>query len=107
MIAGSEGPGGIDFDDPEIARSIGVVALALILFAGGLDTNWQSVRPVLWHSLKLATIGVLLTALLLGWFVSIVTPFSLLEGLLLGSIVSSTDAAAVFAVLRSKNVRLR
>jgi len=107
MLAGSEGPGGIHFDDPSIARSIGVVALALILFAGGLDTNWKSVQPVLWQGLGLSTVAVFITALLVGWFVSAVTPFSLLEGLLLGSIVSSTDAAAVFAVLRSRSVSLR
>lgn len=107
MLAGSEGPGGIHFDDPGSTRSIGVAALALILFAGGLDTNWKSVKPVLWQGLGLATLGVVITALLVGWFVSAVAPFSLLEGLLLGSIVSSTDAAAVFAVLRSRNVSLR
>ncbi len=107
MIAGSEGPGGIQFDDPNTARSIGVVALALILFAGGLDTDWRSVRPVLAPALALATVGVVVTALLMGWFVSMVTSFSLIEALLLGSIVSSTDAAAVFAVLRSRNVSLR
>lgn len=107
MLAGSEGPGGIHFDDPDVTRSIGVVALALILFAGGLDTNWKSVRPVLVQGLGLSTLGVAITALLVGWFVSVVTPFSLLEGLLLGAIVSSTDAAAVFSVLRSRNVSLR
>lgn len=107
MLAGSEGPGGLQFDDPSTARSVGVVALVVILFAGGLDTNWRSVRPVLWSGLSLATLGVLVTALLVGWFVSLVTPFSLKEGLLLGAIVSSTDAAAVFAVLRSRNVGLR
>jgi len=107
MLAGSEGPGGIHFDDPNAARSIGVVALALILFAGRLDTNWMSVRPIVWQGLALSTFGVFITALLLGLFVAMVTPFSLLEGLLLGAIVSSTDAAAVFAVLRSKNISLK
>jgi cell volume regulation protein A len=107
MLAGSEGPGGIHFDDPNVARSIGVVALALILFAGGLDTKWGEVRPILRQGMGLSTFGVLFTSLLLGWFVSIVTPFSFLEGMLVGSIVSSTDAAAVFAVLRSRNVSLR
>jgi cell volume regulation protein A len=106
MLAGSEGPGGIHFDDPGLAQSLGVLALALILFAGGADTDWRSVRPVVWQALALSTLGVLVTAVtlavLLHWLLR--QPF--LEALLLGAIVSSTDAAAVFAVLRSRNVGL-
>jgi cell volume regulation protein A len=85
---------------------LGVIALVLILFSGGLDTEWTGVRPVLWNGLSLSTIGVVLTALLVGWFVSWVQGFSFLEGLLLGAIVASTDAAAVFMVLRARNVKL-
>jgi cell volume regulation protein A len=107
MLAGSEGPGGIHFDDAHLAQAVGVIALVIILFAGGLDTHWESVRPVLGRALTLSTVGVLLTAVLVGLFASVVLSFSLLEGVLLGSIVSSTDAAAVFAVLRSKNVGLK
>jgi cell volume regulation protein A len=107
MLAGSDGPGGIYFDDPWLAQSLGVVALTFILFAGGLDTDWQSVRPVVHYGLGLATFGVLLTALSLGGFVSGVLGYTVAEGLLLGAIVSSTDAAAVFAVLRSRNVGLK
>jgi cell volume regulation protein A len=107
MVAGSDGPGGIYFDDARLAQSLGVVALATILFAGGLDTEWHSVRPVLGRALALATFGVLMTAALLGGFVSSVLGYALLDGLLLGAIVSSTDAAAVFAVLRSRNVSLK
>ncbi len=107
MLAGSDGPGGIHFDDPFIAQFLGVIALSYILFAGGLDTNWASVRPVLWTSIALSTAGVLITAVLVGWFATYVLNFSLLEGLLLGAIISSTDAAAVFSVLRSKRVSLR
>jgi cell volume regulation protein A len=107
MLAGSEGPGGIFFDNPSLVQSIGVIALAYILYAGGLDTNWQSVRPVMREGLALSTIGVGITALLVGWFVHATLDFSWLEGLLLGAIVSSTDAAAVFAVLRSRNINLR
>ncbi len=66
MLAGSDGPGGIEFDTPRMAQSLGVVALALILFAGGLSTNWADVRPVLWHSLALSTAGVFATAVLVG-----------------------------------------
>lgn len=107
MLAGSEGPGGIYFDDAALAQSIGIVALVFILFAGGLDTRWQEVRPVFWQAASLATLGVFLTALLVGLFVSAMFGIPLLSSLLLGAVVSSTDAAAVFAVLRSKNVRLR
>jgi cell volume regulation protein A len=107
MLAGSEGPGGIPFDDPWIAQSIGVVALALILFSGGLDTDWGDVRPALWKGLSLSTLGVLLTAVLVGGFAMLVLDVTWLEGLLLGTVVSSTDAAAVFSVLRSKGINLR
>lgn len=107
MLAGSDGPGGIHFDDPSLTQLIGVVALSFILFAGGLDTNWGSVRPVLWQGVALSTVGVFITAVLVGWFAASILDFSLLEGLLLGAIISSTDAAAVFAVLRSKKVSLK
>jgi cell volume regulation protein A len=107
MLAGSEGPGGIYFDDAGLAQSIGVVALVFILFAGGFDTHWEEVRPVLGRASLLATAGVLVTTAILGLFATIVFNISLLNGLLLGAIVSSTDAAAVFSVLRSKNVSLR
>jgi cell volume regulation protein A len=107
MLAGSDGPGGIYFDDPWLAQSLGVVALAFILFAGGLDTNWQSVRQVFWSGIALSTLGIVITALLVAWFATVVLDFSLFEGLLLGAVVSSTDAAAVFAILRSRNVSLK
>ncbi|MBZ0221144.1 MAG: potassium/proton antiporter [Candidatus Methylomirabilis sp.] len=106
MLVGSDGLG-IHFDDPVLTQAIGVVALSFILFSGGLDTNWESIRPVLWKGIALSSAGVLGTALLVGWFVSVITDFSFLEGLLLGAIVSSTDAAAVFSILRSRNVSLR
>lgn len=106
MLAGSDGIGGIHFDDSLSAQFLGVIALSLILFSGGFDTNWKSVKPVLWSAVSLSTIGVLITALMVGWFAMAVLKFSLLEGLLLGAIISSTDAAAVFSVLRSKNVSL-
>lgn len=107
MLAGSEGIGGIYFDEPEIAQFIGIVALNFILFSGGLDTRWKSIKPVLWQGISLSTLGVLITALCIGVFAWQITDFSLMEGLLLGAIISSTDAAAVFSILRSKNLALR
>jgi potassium/hydrogen antiporter len=107
MLAGSEGPGGIYFDDPALTQSLGVTALIYILFSGGMDTHWPSVRPALWGAVSLATLGVALTALFVGGFAHVALGFSLLEGLLIGAIVSSTDAAAVFAIMRSKGVGLR
>jgi potassium/hydrogen antiporter len=107
MLAGSEGIGGIYFDSPKTAQFIGIVALNFILFSGGLDTDWQSVKPVLWRGISLSTIGVLLTAGTVGIFVWAITDFTIYEGLLLGSIVSSTDSAAVFSILRAKSVALK
>lgn len=107
MLAGSDGIGGIRFDDPKLAQFIGIVSLNFILFSGGLDTNWTSVKPILWEGIALSTLGVLLTAVSLGTFVWFVTDFTIYESLLLGSIVSSTDAAAVFSILRSKSLALK
>ncbi|WP_067148054.1 potassium/proton antiporter [Pseudotamlana agarivorans] len=107
MLAGSDGIGGINFDDPKLAQFIGIVSLNFILFSGGLDTNWNAVKPILKEGIALSTLGVLLTAVSLGTFVWLVTDFTIYESLLLGSIVSSTDAAAVFSILRSKNLALK
>ncbi|MGZ5252991.1 MAG: cation:proton antiporter domain-containing protein, partial [Flavitalea sp.] len=107
VLAGSEGIGGIHFDNASLAQLIGITALNFILFSGGLDTNWQSIKPVLWKGIALSTIGVVLTALSVGIFVHYVFGFTLVEGLLLGSIISATDAAAVFSILRSRNLGLK
>jgi len=107
MLAGSDGPGGIYFDDALVAQSVGVVALAFILFAGGLETDWKVVRPALGGALSLSTIGVVLTAVIVAIFVLIVLHFSFVEGLLLGAIISATDAAAVFSVLGARNLHLK
>ncbi len=107
MVIGSDGPGGIYFDDPALAQFLGVIALILILFSGGLDTEWDRVRPVLKEGLLLSTFGVFLTALAVGLFTTVLLDFTLTEGLLLGAIVSSTDAAAVFSILRSKGISLK
>jgi cell volume regulation protein A len=107
IAAGSQGIGGIVFDNAELAQFIGVVALNFILFSGGLDTNWQHIRPVLGKGLALSTGGVLLTAGAVTLFMHFVFGFSLAEGALLGSIVSATDAAAVFSILRGKGIGLK
>ncbi len=107
MLAGSEGLGKIEFNDTRNTQSMGIIALAYILFSGGLDTKWTSIRPILKEGIILATFGVLFTCILLGCFGYFILGFSLLESFLLGAIVSSTDAGAVFTVLRSKNVHLK
>ncbi|MDD4183581.1 MAG: potassium/proton antiporter [Candidatus Omnitrophica bacterium] len=107
MLVGSEGIGRIYFDNAQLAKSIGVVALIFIIFSGGLDTSWKDTKVVLWPGVILSTAGVLLTAIITGFFAMYIFKFSLLEGMLLGSIVSSTDAAAVFSILRSKRIALK
>jgi cell volume regulation protein A len=106
MLAGSDGIGGISFDDPQLAQFIGILALCIILFSGGLDTDWKDVKIIAPQGIALSTAGVIITALAVGLFVHAVSDFSLLEGLLLGAIVSSTDAAAVFSILRTKGKSL-
>lgn len=107
ILAGSEGIGGIHFDNPSLAQLLGVVALNIILFSGGMDTRWESVKPVLRKGISLSTLGVVFTAITIGLFVHLITDFSILEGLLLGSIVSATDAAAVFSILRTRSIGLK
>ncbi len=107
MLAGSEGIGGIYFNNPHLAKSLGIIALIFIIFSGGLDTNWSDIRPILLPGVMLSTLGVLITALVVGFFAVYILKFSFIEGLLLGSIVSSTDAAAVFSILKSKKISLK
>jgi cell volume regulation protein A len=107
MLAGSEGIGGIYFDNHAMALAIGVIALNFILFSGGFETDWKTIKPIVWHGISLSTLGVLLTAIFVGLFIHAITDFSIYEGLLLGSIISSTDSAAVFSILRSKSLALK
>lgn len=107
MIAGSEGLGGLYFDDAKTAQNLGVIALAFILMAGGMDTRWNTVKPVLKQSMTLSTVGVFVTAVVVGFCVHTFAHFTILEGLLLGSIVAATDAAAVFSLLRGRGINLR
>ncbi len=107
MLAGSDGLGKIYFDDTKLAQDLGILALTYILFAGGFDTKWKEFKSVSLKGLSLSTIGIFLTTFLIGLFANIVLNFSWLEGFLLGAIISSTDAAAVFAVLRGRNIKLK
>lgn len=107
MLAGSDGPGGIAFDDMALTKSLGTIALAFILFAGGLDTTFSTLRPVIWRSVSLSTLGVVVTAGLVGLFAHYLLNLPPLVALLLGAVVSPTDAAAVFGVLRSSGLKLK
>jgi cell volume regulation protein A len=104
MLFGSDGLEIIKFDDYQLAQSLGIIALIYILFSGGLDTKWEKVKPIVLPGVLLSTIGVLLSALIVGFFASLILNVSLLEGIILGAIISSTDAAAVFSILRSKSI---
>lgn len=107
MAVGSDGTGWIHFDDYELARTIGIVALALILFEGGLTAGWPEIRPVLAPVVSLAVGGTLVTALISGFAAAWLFDLSTLEGLLLGAILCSTDGAAIFAILRGSTLRRR
>lgn len=106
MLSGSEGIGGIHFDNPHIAQFLGTIALTLILFSGGLDTEWHTIRTVLVSGLLLSTLGVLMTAFLLGLIAHFILGFPWLEGLLIGAIVSSTDAPTVFTVFKARSITI-
>ncbi|MDR2084246.1 MAG: potassium/proton antiporter [Bacteroidales bacterium] len=106
----------IPFDNPKVAQNIGMAALCIILFSGGMDTKYSDIKPVAKEGIVLATLGVLLTALLTGtfiWWITNFTPISnrlslnFAESLLLAAVMSSTDSATVFAILRSKSARLK
>jgi cell volume regulation protein A len=105
MLLGSDGPGGIDFDDAALARQVGIVSLVAILYEGGLSTSWRRLRSVAVPAILLSTVGVAITAAVTGAFAHILFDLTWPESFLLGSVVASTDAAAVFAALR--NTRLR
>lgn len=100
MLAGSEGIGGIDFSDSELARTLGTIALVLIIFEGGLTAGWSEIRPVLGTAASLATIGTALTAVIAGLAAKLIFGLTTLEGMLVGAAIAATDSAAIFAVLR-------
>jgi cell volume regulation protein A len=107
MVAGQDGIGGVVFDDFRGTYIIGSAALAIILFDGGMRTRFANFRGVLAPAGALATIGVLITTVLTGAIASLVLGLTWIEGMLVGAVVSSTDAAAVFFLMRSKGVKLR
>ena len=105
MLVGSEGIGGVEFDDAELTRTLGTIGLVLILFEGGLTAGWKEIRPVLATAISLGTIGTILTALIAGFASAWILDLSTLEGLILGSAIAATDSAAIFAVLRGSKLR--
>jgi cell volume regulation protein A len=105
MLVGSEGLGRVDFDNYELARTLGTIGLILILFEGGLTAGWNEIRPVLGTAVSLATLGTVITAVITGFVAVWVFDLSTLEGMLLGSAVAATDSAAIFAVLRNSRLR--
>ena len=102
MLAGSEGIGGIEFNDPLVAQNVGTLALMFILFSGGLDTKLAYFRAVMWSSFSLSTLGVVFSTIIVGIFAHFIFNFGWLESFLFGAIVSPTDSAAVFATLRGR-----
>ena len=107
MLLGSDGPGAIEFDDAELARAVGIVGLALILYEGGLQTSWRRLRQVAAPAALLSTLGVVVSTLVTGVAARVLFDLTWLEAILIGAVVASTDAAAVFSTLRSTHIRRR
>ncbi len=107
MLFGSDGLFRIQFSDYNITNQICTIALIFIMFYGGFGTNWKVARPVAPQAILLSSLGVIITAVLTGLFCHFVLRMTLLEGLLIGAIISSTDAASVFSILRSKKLNLK
>lgn len=107
MIFGTDGILKIPFDNYDMAEQICTFALIFIIFYGGFGTNWRAAKPVVAQSLLLSSLGVVITAALTGLFCHFVLHIGLLESFLIGSVISSTDAASVFSILRSKRLNLK
>jgi cell volume regulation protein A len=107
MLLGSDGPGGIEFDDATLTREVGIVGLGLILYEGGLQTSWRRLREVAPIAALLSTVGVVVSTLVTGVAAYWLFDLTWLEAFLLGAVVASTDAAAVFATLRFTYIRRR
>lgn len=107
MMAGSEGFGGIHFENYELTHSLSLIALCLIIFFGGVETNIQDIKENLWRGVSLSTIGIILTTTLVGLFTHYLTKISLMESFLLGAILSATDAAAVFSAFNDRGAQVK
>ncbi|MBR0095960.1 MAG: cation:proton antiporter, partial [Synergistaceae bacterium] len=107
MLAGVDGIGGIDFNEFNIVDDIGTFALAFILFGGGFQTKWTDIKPIITQGVVLSTAGVLLTAIFMAVPIAWLDRFSYKDAFLLGAIISSTDAAAVFSILRTQKVGVK
>src|SRR3954447_11572591 len=107
MLLGSDGPRGVDLEDAELTRRVGIVGLGLILYDGGLQTSWRRLREVAVPAAVLSTVGVLVRAFVTAVAARVLFDVSWLETILLGAVVASTDASAVFSTLRSTHIRRR
>ena len=107
MLAGNDGLGGLNFSDADAANNIGTFALAFILFSGGFMTSWSDIKPIVTQGVVLSTLGVLLTAVVVAIPIAMFPGVSYKDAFLLGSIISSTDAAAVFSILRTQKVGVK
>ena len=107
MLAGVDGPGGLDFSDANAANQVGTFALAFILFSGGFQTQWSDIKPIVTQGVVLSTLGVLLTAVAAAVPIAMLPQFTYKDAFLLGAIISSTDAAAVFSICAPKKSDLK
>ncbi len=107
MLCGEDGILGISFNDYQLTENVCTAALILIIFYGGFGTKWSAAKPVAVRAILLSTVGVFLTAATVGIFCYFVLHVGLLESLLIGSVISSTDAASVFSILRAKKLNLK
>ena len=107
LFFGTEGVARIAFDNYQLAETICSIALVFIIFYGGFGTRWKTAKKIAAKSLLLSTLGVFLTALLVGFFCHYILKFEILESFLLASVISSTDAASVFAILKAKKLSLK
>lgn len=107
MLFGSDGIGKVPFSDYELAEDIASLALVFIMFFGGFGTSWKVIKPVAFKSILLSSIGTTSTAFITGFFCYYVLNFSFWEGMLIGAVLASTDAASVFSILRSRKLSLK